>query len=213
MSTLENTLQNSVSFFIVDDHPVTRHGLRVALTSLSPKIQCVGEASTVPAALQNLKSLDVNYVVLDHMLPGQSGMELITMAASARPDLKFMLVTQCEDAETLAQYQRMGVKVLLSKISAMDVLEDAVKCLIEDKNYLCPAFEKIMEEPRLTNVLTPRELEVVRMIAQGKTNKEVAACLECSEHTIKTHKTNVMRKLNLSNAVEISVWALKRNLA
>ena len=58
-----------------------------------------------------------------------------------------------------------------------------------------------------------RELEVVRMIAQGKTNKEVAACLECSEHTIKTHKTNVMRKLNLSNAVEISVWALKRNLA
>ncbi len=213
MSTLENTLQNPVSFFIVDDHPVTRQGMRVALTSLSAKIQCLGEASTVGSAMQNLKSLDVNYVVLDHLLPGQSGLELLTMAASARPDLKFMLVTQCEDAETLAKYHRLGVKVMLSKVSAMDVLEDAVKSLLEDKDYVCPALEKVMGEPRLTNVLTPRELEVVRMIAQGKTNKEVAACLECSEHTIKTHKTNVMRKLNLSNAVEISVWALKRNLA
>ena len=113
----------------------------------------------------------------------------------------------------LDKYQKLGVRVMIAKTSASEVLKEAIQSLLHERVYICPVMRKLLEEPRLTSVLTPREIEVIRMIAQGKTNKEVALALGCSEHTIKTHKTNVMRKLNLSNAVEISVWALKRNLA
>lgn len=213
MSNQQSALINPVSFFIVEDHPLTRQGLKTALVSMSPQIQFCGEASTVSEAQQELKRQTAQFVVIDHQLNGQSGLDLVSWAAHEFPQMKFMLVTQNEDADTLAQYQRLGVKVLISKTAVLESFTEAVLSLIADREYSCASISKVLQSPRQTHSLTPRELEVVRMIAQGMTNKEAAIHLECSEHTIKTHKTNVMRKLNLSNAVEISVWALKRSLA
>lgn len=202
-----------VSFYIVDDHPVTRHGLRVSLESLSDEMVYRGEAGSAEEALTFFEGNTVDFVVLDHALPGKSGLDLVAELRQKAPHVRFSLLTQCDDSGVLAQYQKLGVRVMVAKISASDVLKEAIQSLLKERSYICPVIRKLLEEPRLTSVLTPREIEVIRMIAQGKTNKEVALALGCSEHTIKTHKTNVMRKLNLSNAVEISVWALKRNLA
>lgn len=205
--------KTKVSFYIVDDHPVTRYGLRVSLESMSDEMICRGEAGSTEEALKFFEAGSADIVVLDHALPGKSGLDLVTELRQKAPHVRFALLTQCDDAGVLAQYQKLGVRVMMAKTSASEVLKEAIQSLLNERIYICPAMRKLLEEPRLTSVLTPREIEVIRMIAQGKTNKEVALVLGCSEHTIKTHKTNVMRKLNLSNAVEISVWALKRNLA
>lgn len=205
--------KTKVSFYIVDDHPVTRYGLRVSLESMSDEMICRGEAGSTEEALKFFEAGGADIVVLDHALPGKSGLDLVTELRLKAPHVRFALLTQCDDAGVLAQYQKQGVRVMMAKTSASEVLKEAIQSLLTERIYICPVIRKLLEEPRLTSVLTPREIEVIRMIAQGKTNKEVALVLGCSEHTIKTHKTNVMRKLNLSNAVEISVWALKRNLA
>ncbi len=199
-------------FFIVDDHMVSRQGLKVTLATLIPEGVFMGEARSVDEAVEILRRRPASFVFLDHAFPEKSGLNLIKEFSTTGPEIRFALITQCDDSSVLAQYQNLGVKVMISKLSAGEELKSAVQSLLEGTAYYCPVVTRLMGEPRPTHLLTPREIEVVRMIAQGKTNKEVAQCLSCSEHTIKTHKTNVMRKLNLSNAVEISVWALKKNL-
>lgn len=210
---MTNSMNVQPSFFIVDDHMVSRQGLKATLATLFPNCLVTGEANSIDGAVEALRRQPASYVFLDHAFPEKSGLDLIRELSTTTPGIQYALVTQCDDSSTLAQYQRLGVKVMLSKLSAGDELKAATQALLAGNIYHCPVISRLLEEPRFTNLLTPREIEVVRMIAQGKTNKEVAHSLSCSEHTVKTHKTNVMRKLNLSNAVEISVWALKRNLA
>lgn len=196
--------------FIVDDHPLMREGLRSLMQSRSYEI--VGEASNVETAVESIRKLQPHLIVLDHTLQGESGLDVMR-ALEEQTSAQFILVTQTENPAILHQYLKSGVQYLVSKVNSQDELIKALEHFSKGQGYICPALKQVLEKSDKTASLTARELEVLRYIAQGKTNKEVAQVLKCSDHTIKTHKTNIMRKLDIPNAVGISVWAIKNQIA
>ncbi|WP_413943634.1 response regulator transcription factor [Bdellovibrio sp. HCB-162] len=198
--------------FIVEDHPLTRDGMRMAFQEVIPQCEIIGEASDVSAAVERILSLSPQVVFLDHTLKGGTGIDVIEKVRESALGLRYILVTQTQDRTTLQRYRNLGVRIFISKLNTKDEMKAAMEHFQRGTSYICPSLQEIMNAPNPAEVLTRRELEVVKLIATGKTNKEVANVLGCTDHTVKTHKANIMEKLNCSTSVEITVWALK-NLA
>ncbi|MNJ96826.1 Oxygen regulatory protein NreC [compost metagenome] len=200
------------TFYIVDDHPIMRDGLRLAIGNFSSGCQVVGETADLDIAYDEILKMKPDVVILDHKMPSRPGLDLLNKFSGKNPRTKFLLVTQVEQVEILAQYRDAGVDGILLKENSSNELQMAMRHLLDQKKYFCSSTLKILKETRPSDELTPREIEVIRHMAQGKSNKEIAQILNCSDQTIKAHKANLMRKINLSNTVEVSMWALKKGL-
>ncbi|MDG0818175.1 response regulator transcription factor [Bdellovibrio svalbardensis] len=205
-------MKKIVNCFIIDDHPLMRQALKAALLEHFPKIHIAGESGAADEALSKLRGLTIDLVVLDHKLQGKTGLELLPAIKQTHPQAEFLIITQVEEVTILRKYQELGAGAILSKLNANDELLAAMMALQAGTSYLSPSIQALIEQPLAESVLTSRELEVVKWVALGKTNKEVASLLDCSAETIKTHKANILRKLNISSSVEISVWAMKHGL-
>lgn len=199
------------SCFVVDDHPFTLEGIKAAVSLMKEQIVCIGEASSVDVAFPKIMALKPDFILIDHFLNDKTGLDLLQMLETQIPASRFVLVSQLDSKTTLKKYLDKGVRGLVSKASAHNELHKVLTSL-QESTYVCPAFSKILETEESSELLTPRELEVVQYIAQGKTNKEIGQILVCSEFTIKSHKASIMRKLNFTTSVEIGVWALKNKI-
>lgn len=200
------------TFFIVDDHSVVRDGLRLAVSELAPNYEQVGEASSVATALEPIINLRPQVVFLDHFLQEQTGLELVQAVKKIRPEIEFVIVTQAEDRFALQQYIGLGVKALISKTNSREELRTILNSPKTREPYIAPSLKKVLSDFNSTEKITPREIEILKYIAKGHSNKEIAQILNCSEHTVKTHKVSIMRKLHCKTSVEISVWAIKHKL-
>lgn len=198
--------------YIVDDHPLMRDGLRISINSVSNQHQIVGEAGDFDSALEGILQSDANIIILDHSLRAKTGLELIAKLRPQRPDLKYLLVSQCEDASVLEQYRELQIHGMISKLNSNMDMMTALEAISQGRQYICPSVQQILDAPRPAALLTQREIDVIKLMIQGKTNKEIGLELSCSDQTVKTHKANLMRKLNLSSSVEVSVWAIKNGL-
>lgn len=204
---------------IVDDHELFRAGVRGELTG---RVEIVGEAGSVVDATSIVRELDPDVVLLDVHLSDGGGEAVIANVAQERPGVKFLALSVSDAAEDVIAVIRAGARGYVTKTISSDELVDAVERVAAGDAVFSPrlagfvldAFrsgEPLGADPQL-ETLTPREREVLQLIARGYLYKEIAARLSLSVKTIEAHVSSVLRKLQLSTRHELTRWAQERRL-
>jgi two-component system response regulator DegU len=207
-----------VRILIVDDHPVTRSGLREAL-SLEPDVEVVGEAATGSEAIQAALSLSPDVVFMDVRMPGMTGIEATKAIRESRPDIKIILFTVDESRASIAEAIRAGVHGYLLKDVTPDDLIAAARMTLEGKAVIHPALTqafldevRFMPEKRPDTPLSRREIEILQHIASGSSTKQVARTLGISAHTVKTYLERIFEKLGANDRAQAVAIAIRQGL-
>lgn len=204
---------------LVDDHALFRAGV---ITELDDGVEVVGEAGDVQSAVEVIEETQPDVVLLDVHLPGGNGPAVIGAIADKLPDVRFLALSVSDAAEDVIEVVRAGARGYVTKSISGPDLSDAVRRVAEGDAVFSPrlagfvldAFAATVpapEDPALDQ-LTPREAEVMRLLARGYAYKEVARRLSISIKTVETHASSVLRKLQLSNRHELSRWAASRHI-
>ena len=204
---------------LVDDHELFRAGVRGELAGL---VEIVGEAGSVAEAAPLVRDLDPDVVLLDVHLPDGGGEAVIAAVAPERPAVKFLALSVSDAAEDVIAVIRAGARGYVTKTISRDELFDAIRRVSDGDAVFSPrlagfvldAFrpgEPLGADEEL-ETLTPREREVLQLIARGYLYKEIAARLHLSVKTVEAHVSSVLRKLQLSTRHELTRWAQERRL-
>lgn len=206
-----------IKAFLVDDHPSVRAGVRSFLVNHS--ISVVGEASSAEEALRKVKKLSPNVIVLDISLPSMDGGELARRLRQITPTAKIIAFSIHASVEYVVRMARCGVHGYVMKNRPTAQLLDAIKHVSQGGLYfpsdmadaiLVP--ESKLPPTQTTSVLTARELEVLKLLAEGLANKEVARKLGISVRTAETHRENLSHKLNILTVAGLTKYAIKEGL-
>jgi len=209
------------SIILADDHVLVRQGLRRILEGM-PELEVVGEANDGLELLALLDSLVPDIVILDIFMPNLRGIEAIYEIKKIRPEVKILILTMHKDKEYLYLALSAGAKGYLLKEDADKELFSAIEKVRQGKTYISPHFsEEIVDD--LVQVgrggaktvfevdpLTPREREVLKLIAEGKSSKEIAQLLFISVLTANNHRANIMGKLGLNKATDLVKYAIRK---
>ena len=219
-----------ITLFLIDDHTLLRRGL-VALLSQYEDLRVVGEAGDAGQALRLLPQLCPDVILLDNHLPGVRGVDAIAGLREASPGSRVLMLTVSEDGADLATALRHGAQGYLLKTIDGELLAEAVrraargepvvspemmgKLVAAFQNQGMPGSPPVAAPPPEEDAspLSPREEEVLREIARGASNKEIARTLEIAETTVKIHVQHILRKLGLSSRVQAAVYASDRQRA
>jgi DNA-binding NarL/FixJ family response regulator len=204
---------------LVDDHELFRAGVR---GEIATSVDIVGEAGTVAEAVPLIRELDPEVVLLDVHLPDGGGEGVIAGVTQERPAVKFLALSVSDAAEDVIGVIRAGARGYVTKTISGAELEDAIERVAQGDAVFSPrlagfvldafrAGEPLGGDSELEN-LTPREREVLQLIARGYRYKEIAARLHLSIKTVEAHVSSVLRKLQLSSRHELSRWAQQRRL-
>jgi two-component system, NarL family, response regulator NreC len=207
---------------IADDHGVVRKGLRLLLEQY-PELVVVGEAANGREAVTMAASLSPQVVVLDVAMPILNGIEAAEQILKANSQVGIILLTMHADESYVLRALHAGVKGYLLKESAEDDLLSAIKSVANGKPFFSKAINEVLLEDYMRvlkqqglsdtfDLLTAREKEVLQLLAEGRTNKEVATLLDVSPYTVESHRTNLMQKLNVHNTAEIVLYAVRKRL-
>ncbi len=204
---------------IVDDHPVTREGLRMALELSDEVVVVVGEATSGEEAVERVVELTPDVVFMDVRMPGMDGIEATKRIRAAAPDTKIILITIDESRGAIAEAIQAGVSGYLLKDASADALVDAAKSAVAGGATIHPQltrtfFEEahLTEAPSDTTPLSKREREILQKIANGATTKEVASDLGISPHTVKTHLERIFEKLGANDRAQAVAIAIRTGL-
>jgi DNA-binding NarL/FixJ family response regulator len=207
-----------VRILVADDHEIVRHGLR-RLLETQPDWQVCGEAGSGTEAVEKARQLKPDVAILDYSMPELNGAEAARQILSSLPHTEIIILTMHDSDHLLREVLGIGVRGYVLKSDAMSELVTAVRSLIEHKRYLSPAASGLAVEgflrggePEPADRLTPREREIVRLLAGGKSNKEAAAILDISVKTVDAHRANVMHKLNLSAFSDLVHYAIRNKI-
>lgn len=209
----------TITVMLIDDHRVVRQGLRDFL-ELQGDIEVVGEAGSGEEGAQLAGQLLPDVVLMDLVMPGIDGVETTRRVKAASPSTKVIVLTSfVDDNKVFPAIKAGAISYLLKDISPED-LAHAIRAAQRNEAVLHPEVAaKLMQEfstPRPAEApvdqLTPREMEVLRLIAKGKSNKEIADTLIVSEKTIKTHVSNILSKLHLADRTQVAIYALRKRL-
>jgi two-component system, NarL family, response regulator LiaR len=207
-----------ITVLIVDDHAVVRQGLRTFL-DLQPDIKVVGEAADGTEALAQAQALLPDIILMDLVMPNQDGVSATRAITSAVPSSKVLVLTSFSEDEKVFASIKAGAHGYLMKDVLPPELVKAIRTVYRGEAQLHPEIARKLMNEFSTPVptapkhdLTERELDVLRLIAQGKSNKEIAEDLILSEKTVKTHVSNILQKLHLSDRTQAAVYALKQKI-
>jgi two-component system, NarL family, response regulator NreC len=207
---------------IADDHGVVRKGLRLLLEQY-PEIDVAGEAANGREVVKLATELSPDIVLMDIAMPLLNGIEAAEQIRKGNSRIGVIMLTMHADESYVLRALNAGVKGYLLKESAEDDLLRAVRAVSEGKPFFSPAitqtlledYMRVLKQEGLSDsfeLLTAREKEVLQLLAEGKTNKDVASILDVSLYTVESHRTNMMQKLNLHNTAEIVLYAVRKNL-
>ena len=206
-----------IRVLIVDDHPVVRDGLR-AILETAPNLDLVGEAADGAEGVRLAAELAPDVVLMDLRMPGLGGIEAIEQIKAARPEVAIVILTTYDDDELILRGLRAGARGYLLKDAGRAMLLDAIRAAHSGELLLPPAIATRLvaqlEEarPARGEELSPRELEVLALIAQGVPNKQIARQLRIAERTVKAHVTSVFHKLAVDTRAQAVAVALRRGL-
>jgi two-component system response regulator NreC len=208
---------------LVDDHAVIRTGLRMLLESQRDML-IVGEASTGEQALEMAGQLRPDIIVMDITLPDLSGIEVTRRLKRLQPDTAIVALTIHEDEQYFFEMLQAGAAGYVPKRAAPEDLIYAIRAAYAGEIYLYPSLAKALvtdfisrsaeeaDQAALGESLTPREQEVLELLAEGLSNEEIAERLVISRHTVARHRENLMRKLGLHNRSELVKYAIRKGI-
>jgi two-component system NarL family response regulator len=201
-----------ITLLIVDDHPVVRDGLVAILHQGEPDLEVVGEAGDGREAVTAWRTLKPTVTIMDLQLPGQSGVEAIIAIRREDPEARVLVLTTFDGDADIQRALEAGARGYLLKSVRRATLIEAVRAVAAGQRYLPPATAARLVEAMEAERLTPRELDVLRLLALGQRNREIAENLGLAEPTVKIHVNNLLRKLQVKDRTEAAVVALRRGL-
>jgi len=213
---------NPVRILLADDHTVMRNGLRLLLER-QPNLQVVGEAADGRQAVVLSESANPDVVIMDIGMPNLNGIEAARQIVSHNPRTAIAILSMHSDESYVIRALKAGARAYLLKDSAEADLLAAVRALSEGKSFFSPAISRILVEDYMRQLerqgaedtyelLTNREREILQLLAEGRTNKEVAAMLNLSLYTVETHRTHILQKLNLHSVPELILYAVRKGI-
>ncbi len=197
-------------FLIADDHALFRAGLR-ALVEEIPGASVVAEVTRGDAVLSALRAHTPDVLLLDHAMPGISGLELISRADFPNA-CRVLILTGIRSEATIAEAVASRALAVVSKNDAPEVLRQGIEAVVAGDNFYSPQIEQLAAKAGKLAELTPRELQVLRLVGSGLRNKEIARQLELAIKTVDAHRTNLMRKLDAHSAAELMDFAITMGL-
>ena len=211
-----------IRVLLADDHGIVRKGLRFLLES-HPQMEVAGEAADGREAVRLTAELSPNVVVMDVAMPQLNGIDATAQIVKQHPAVGVVVLSMHSDESYVLRALTAGAKGYLLKDSAEADLLRAVEAVAQGKSFFSPAITKALLEDYMRylqqrnlqdsyDLLTDREKEVLQLLAEGKSNKEVAGLLNLSLYTVETHRTHLMQKLNLHNTAEIVLYAVRKKI-
>lgn len=209
-----------IRVLLADDHAILREGLR-ALLALADDIEVIGEAADGQEAIDRVTALQPDVVVMDVSMPGLGGLEATLEIRKQRPDTKILVLTQYEDPEYVRRFLAAGVSGYVLKKSAGADLSGAIRAAHRGGLVLDPEVAKAALQAPATasgaasrpyETLTDREKQVLKLVAEGKSNKEVATILGISVKTAMSHREHLMEKLGLHSRTELIHFAIREGV-
>jgi NarL family two-component system response regulator LiaR len=212
--------EQPIRLLIVDDHKIVRKGLTVLL-STEQGVEVVGEAQDGSEAVEKVASLKPNVVLMDLVMPRMDGIEATRRITETQPNVKILVLTSFAADDKVFPAVKAGALGYLLKDSSPEELLEAIHSVHRGEPSLGPVIaRKVLHEishpgreKPTTDPLTERELEVLRLISQGLSNKEIASKLFVAEWTVRTHVSNILSKLHLASRTQAALYALRSGLA
>jgi DNA-binding NarL/FixJ family response regulator len=201
-----------IRLLIVDDHPVVRDGLVAILHQGEPDLDVVGQSGDGREAVTLWRQLRPTVTIMDLQLPGQSGVQAIAAIRREDPEARVLVLTTFDGDADIQRALAAGARGYLLKSVRRATLIEAVRAVAAGQRYLPPATAARLVEAMESERLTPRELDVLALLAKGLRNREIAEELHLAEPTIKIHVNNLLRKLQVKDRTEAAVVALRRGL-
>jgi DNA-binding NarL/FixJ family response regulator len=213
---------NSIKIVIVDDHQIVRDGIKAMLLP-NKNIKVVGEAADYDGLMKILKVEAPDIIILDISLPGKSGIEITRELIEANNESKILILSANTDEESIIEVIKAGAKGFLPKDTSKDEFLVALNLVYNEEGYFGEKLSKVIyksyiqyvksiKSPEQEICLSEREIEIIKLLAEGLTSKEIADRLFISSRTVETHKNNIIKKLNLKNLVELLKYAIKHGI-
>jgi two-component system, NarL family, response regulator NreC len=212
----------SIRILLADDHTVMRAGLRLLLER-QPNLTVVGEAADGRQAVELAQRERPDVVIMDIAMPHMNGVEAARQIVNHSPETAVAILSMHSDESYVIRSLKAGARAYLLKDSAEADLLEAVHAIREGKSFFSPAVRRILKEDYVHQLeemgaedsyelLTNREREVLQLVAEGKSNKEVANLLNLSLYTVETHRTHILQKLNLHSVPELILYAVRKGI-
>jgi DNA-binding NarL/FixJ family response regulator len=214
---------NDINILLAEDHTIVRKGLR-SLLERETDIKVIGEAQDGREAIKKAEALQPDVVVMDFAMPGLNGLEATRQLKKRFPEMKFIILTIYDNEEYVLQTLRAGASGYLVKKAAPAELISAIRAVYIGESYLSPSIsravinEYIRKAEEIPNIgfidekLTNREREILQLIAEGNKNRAIAELLNVSVKTVETHKANIMDKLSVRSAAELTQYAIQKGI-
>jgi len=205
-----------MKFALIDDHQMVREGFKALIEEEEPDWQVSFEASSYSECLQNLGDIDIDCFVIDISLPDRNGLEVSQLIGKKLPSAKRIILSMYEEKSYIQRALDLGVDAYLSKRDAAEELITAIHSIFKNQLFLSPSinthFLKPQKADSILNKLTPRELEVFKLLAQGFNAKQVSQVIDIMPKTAHVHRASIMSKLNLTSQIQITKLALEQGV-
>ena len=211
----------SIKILLADDHRIMRSGLR-SLLDKEPDMEVVAEAENGRMTVQLARKLSPDVVIMDITMPDLNGIEASRQILSEAPDVKVVALSMHSDEQFVVEMLDAGASGYLLKDCALGELCLAIRAVVANQNYLSPGIASIVikdyrrelsrAEPPSSPVLTPREREVLQLVAEGNSSKKIASLLYISVKTVEAHRHQIMDKLNIHSVAELTKYAIRKGI-
>ena len=213
--------EKMIKVVLADDHMIFRDGLN-SLLDRQPDMEVVAEADNGRVALKHAKKLSPDVVIMDIGMSELNGIDATRQIVKMLPGVKVLALSMYSDKRFVKEMLKAGASGYMLKDSAFNELIDAIRVVVENKIYISPSVAGIVlddylgastdKESSVRSLLTPREMEVLQLLAEGKSMKQIALSLSLSIKTIESHRTRIMQKIDVSNIADLTKYAIREGI-
>ena len=205
-----------MKFALIDDHQMVREGFKALIEEEDPDWHVTFEASNYKECFNNLAGIEADCCVIDISLPDRNGLEVAHLIGEKLPNAKRVILSMYEEKSYIQRALDLGVDAYLSKRDAAGELITAIHAIVKNQLFLSPSINTHFLKPQKTisalNKLTPRELEIFKLLAQGFNAKQISQVIDIMPKTAHVHRASIMSKLNLTSQIQVTKLALEEGV-